>query len=67
MYTEKRMRYLIFISKIYDYNKYNENSCVSEQYKKEGVFVVYVYLFMESQINVDMCIMQYFPSLYNVH
>lgn len=29
-----------------------------------GVFVVYVYLFMESQINVDMCIMQYFPSLY---
>lgn len=56
------MRYLIFISEIYDYNKYNENSCVSEQYKKEGVFVVYVYLFME-----NMCIMQYIPSLYNVH
>lgn len=35
---KERMRYLIFISEIYDYNKYNENSCVSEQYVKRRSF-----------------------------
>lgn len=45
------MRYLIFISEIYDYNKYNENSCVSEQCKKNRRSICCVCLFIYGKPN----------------
>lgn len=70
IYNE-RMRYLIFISEIYDYNKNNENSCVSKQYVKRRRFlVVYVYIFIYME-KASKCRHVYYAifskSLYNAH